>query len=232
VTTTYFDTASRESFEQAQGRGRSIKLRAKDYYDVHADLVELATDPDELVRSNEILWLEVKRRDGTRTQKRRLGIPKGDAPGFFAEGTVTPEMLRIQLELYGERAGDALGDLRALPGTFSSPMRADCLVNYRRSAWQSEDGALRVTLDSQLAFFTPPADLWERKGPLVRETLGSPVHEVQAHVLELKSRESVPDWLQALLEEHGCSPSLHSKFIEASKAVHHARGLEPNTRTA
>ena len=53
-------------------------------------------------------------------------------------------------------------------------MQADCLVNYRRLPWQDADGKLRVTLDVGLELFAPPADLWQRRHALVRESLGTP----------------------------------------------------------
>ena len=45
VTTIYFDTPSRMHFRVASASiHRNVKLRAKEYYDLHPSLAELATD--------------------------------------------------------------------------------------------------------------------------------------------------------------------------------------------
>ena len=44
VTTVYFDTADRALFRAAGGDVPHVKLRAKEYYDLHPGLVETATD--------------------------------------------------------------------------------------------------------------------------------------------------------------------------------------------
>src|SRR5256885_6857516 len=50
VTTIYFDTPSRDLFRAAQAKDASVKLRAKEYYDVHPGLAEVVTDAAQLVR--------------------------------------------------------------------------------------------------------------------------------------------------------------------------------------
>ena len=40
-----------------------LKLRAKEYYDLHPELTETATDARQLVRFQPILWLELKHKD-------------------------------------------------------------------------------------------------------------------------------------------------------------------------
>lgn len=220
VTTIYFDTAGRDVFGEASASPDNDKLRAKEYYDLHPDLTELATDPRELVRFVPVLWLELKLRRGTRSQKRRIGIPKRDVPGFFADGVVTPEILRIQREAYGAEGEQVIDELRGFCARLSGPLRADCLVNYRRNAWQNGEGTLRVTIDRELAFFRPPDDLWTRDHALVRATLGTPVRTEPAYVLEIKHRGGAPGWLTAALESAGAEQGLHSKFLAAARAVH------------
>ncbi|MGH6960391.1 MAG: VTC domain-containing protein, partial [Dongiaceae bacterium] len=83
VTTVYFDTASRHLYYDAVASESSLKLRAKEYYDLDPNFAELATHARQLVRPRPTLWLEFKHKDGARTGKRRLGIPKRDVPAFF-----------------------------------------------------------------------------------------------------------------------------------------------------
>src|SRR5438046_10744550 len=51
VTTIYFDTPSRDQYRAAQSDGEhNLKMRAKEYYDLHPALAELATDPGQIVK--------------------------------------------------------------------------------------------------------------------------------------------------------------------------------------
>jgi len=221
VTTVYFDTPSRHQYQAArQNSEQNLKMRAKEYYDVHPSLAELATDPTQIVRYQPVLWLELKSKDGVRTGKQRIGIPKHDVPAFFAQGVVTPEMIDLQQPAYGAHAEHVLREITEYCRSFAEPMHADCLVNYRRLPWQSADGLLRVTLDVDLAFYAATADLWQRRTPLVRETLGPARGRQHAGVLEVKARGAIPDWLHALLSFVSAQPQSFSKFESASTSVH------------
>src|SRR5439155_26741350 len=94
---------------------------------------------------------------------------------FFAHGAITAEMIALQEPSYGGDAKQMLEAVAALCASCGEPLAADCLVNYRRFAWQDEPGTLRLTLDQELAFFRPPADLWTRDCALGRGTLGTGV---------------------------------------------------------
>ncbi|HEU0032588.1 MAG TPA: polyphosphate polymerase domain-containing protein [Kofleriaceae bacterium] len=220
VTTIYFDTPQRTLFRSAHASEAHLKLRAKEYYDLHPGLTETATDPRQLVRYQPVLWLELKQRDGAHTSKRRIGIPKRDVPAFFAHGRITREMIAIQEPAYGADAKHVLDAVAALCASCEEPLAADCLVNYRRSAWQDAAGELRVTIDTGLAFFTPPADLWARDWALVRQTLGTPVAVESRRVLEIKSHGEPPAWLVDALRAHDVRGVSFSKFDAASSAVH------------
>jgi VTC domain len=221
VTTIYFDTASRHQFRAARHDGdHNIKMRAKEYYDLHPSLAELATDPRQIVKFQSVLWLELKLRDGITTGKRRVGIPKRDVPAFFLEGVVTPEMIDLQRPLHGADSAAVLREISQYCARYGEPFRADCLVNYRRLPWQDAEEQLRVTLDVGLEFYAPPPDLWQRSHALVRESLGSARGRQTSGVLEVKARETPPGWLPELLDRFKAEPSRYSKFEEASLAVH------------
>ncbi|MCX5745304.1 MAG: polyphosphate polymerase domain-containing protein [Proteobacteria bacterium] len=221
VTTIYFDTPSRALFRAAHTSVDShIKLRAKEYYDLHPELTETATDARQLVRFQPILWLELKHREGENSGKRRIGIPKRDVPAFFADATITPEMVKIQEQTYGRDARVVLAAVAELCASCAEPMRADCLVSYRRIAWQDPAGELRVTIDNGLAFYAPPDDLWIRDWALLRSTLGPAVGTEPRRVLELKSHGALPAWLLDVLRAEQVEPLAYSKFDAASSAVH------------
>jgi hypothetical protein len=227
VTTVYFDTPSRHQFRASRADSdHDLKMRAKEYYDLHPSLAELATDARQIVRYKPVLWLELKFKDGSRTGKRRIGIPKQQVPDFFRSGTVTPEMIELQRSCYGAESEAVLTEIASYCARYDEPMQADCLVNYRRLPWQDAEGKLRVTLDVGLELFAPPADLWHRKFALVRESLGTPVARVDDAVLEVKSRGELPGWLRDLLERVGAQRGKFSKFEMASEAV---QGQRPGT---
>ena len=231
VTTIYFDTPSRHQYRATHADGdHNLKMRAKEYYDLHPSLAELATDPRQIVKYKPVLWLELKFKDGSRSGKRRIGIPKPQVPGFFSDGLITPEMIELQRASYGAESEQVLREIAEYCGRYDEPMQADALVNYRRMPWQDEEGRLRVTLDVGLEFYAPPADLWERRHPLVRESLGTAAGRLDVAVLELKSHGDPPTWLTDLFNRVQARCVRFSKFEAASQAVHgtpHVRTTEP-----
>jgi hypothetical protein len=223
VTTIYFDTPARTHHRAATGDAdHNVKIRAKEYYDLHPSLAELATDTADIVRYQPWVWFEMKRRDGLRTIKHRFRLPKRDVPACLAGGQVTPEGLALPMSGFAPAESEQSGirEIVAYCRSLEAPLSASCLVNYRRLSWQDPQGDLRVTLDSDLAFYAVPADLWQRRRALVRETLGAPcAHESRA-ILEVKSRGAQPDWLREFLRDAALAPVRFSKFAAAATVVH------------
>ncbi|HEX2675000.1 MAG TPA: VTC domain-containing protein, partial [Polyangiales bacterium] len=197
----------------------NLKLRAREYYDLHPELLELATDPRQLVRYSPVLWLELKRKVGTRTKKRRLPIPKSEVDAFFETGTISESTRDLQQP----GSHETLHELQELRERLGEPLRASCVVNYRRHAWQDGDGDLRVTLDQKLCCFAARPTLFAQTSALVRESLGTPVYEEADCVVEVKARGATPDWLDAALTGGGAEPCAYSKFVTASRAVYGER---------
>ena len=228
ITTVYFDTAERDIYWTSLRSRSALKLRAREYYEVDPGLTELATECIQGIHFEPTLWLELKMKDGGRTRKQRFGLPKCDVSSFFADGTITEAMLAIQRSIYGDHAQEVLNELTLLCSQFSTPLRADCIVNYRRQAWQDDENELRVTLDAQVACYLPPEDLWTKGSALTRTRLGSPVYSQPELVLELKSRKGLPDWLTTAVGELGLRnatlPDLgdaaYSKFLASSGIIH------------
>jgi len=217
VTTVYFDTASRDLYRAVRENEDNLKIRAREYYDLHPELLELATSAADIVRYSPVLWVEIKGKQAGRTYKRRIGIPKADVTSFFETGSVSPAMREIQERRGTDRVIDELQELRE---RYPEPLRPSCLVNYRRTAFQDDAGALRVTLDQRLACFAATSDLWQEVRPLLRDYLGPTSYEERACVLEVKSTQQLPDWLLALLADAAVERVPYSKFVTASEAVH------------
>jgi hypothetical protein len=225
VTTIYFDTPTRDLYRAASQNEENLKLREREYYDVHPELAELATHAQDLVRYDPVLWIEIKRKSSSRTTKQRVGVPKSQVQAFLQHGEVTREMRGI--EQSRSAAQGVIDELLALREQLTQPLAASCLVNYRRTAWQDASAALRVTLDQRLCCFAPPADLWTRQAALVGESLGSAAWTERDYILEVKTKGEPPQWLAQLLAQCQAQASSYSKFVTASRAVH---GQPPDAR--
>jgi len=220
ITTVYFDTPSGRHYREALTGGRSIKVRAREYYDVHPSLAEVATSSDEIVRYNPWLWFELKQREAGRSEKRRFRLPKLDVPAFFADKGSRPARRFPDDGLGPDSVPPAEPDaIEAYLRSLDEPLAATCLVNYRRVSWQSADATLRVTLDLGLSCYAPPADLWTRAWPLERRLLGRPTSVLDGAVLEVKARSSVPPWLAAAIERTGVASMEFSKFVAATRRL-------------
>lgn len=236
-TTVYFDTHSRHLYQEASVANESVKLRAREYYAVDPSMVQLARRPEELVRFDRVLWFELKHKQGGRVQKRRFGIPKPDVPAFLSNGRITEEMVDVQLQQrttddghshglnevagqHGDKARSLLSEVSHLCQLYGEPFDVDCIVNYRRVAWQDERGLLRITLDRDVRFFPPPSDVWTRSFALTAETLGRPAAKLGHAIIEVKSRGTLPAWLESTLEATSAEASDFSKFVAASSHVH------------
>jgi len=215
VTTIYFDTPSRSQWHAAnRDLHNNVKVRAKEYYDEHPALAEIATSPDTLVAYRPWLWFELKRRTGDRSEKLRFRVSKREAGDVFK-----------RLDADTSAGTSSIGDseharIVEYCRSIGEPLAASCLVNYRRRAWQDASSSLRVTLDFDVAFYAVPADLWSRQRALSRSTLGAPRGNEPALVLEVKARGEAPAWLQQALAAATAHETAFSKFLKAGRAVH------------
>lgn len=212
-TTIYLDTQDHALLRAACGdSGNNLKLRAREYYDLHSSLTELATDPAQIVHFEPFVWFELKRREGDKTFKHRLRLPKADVPAFF-RGSYAPE-------LDSEAARQDLHAIQRFMGALDAPLDASVLVNYRRLAFQDDSGALRVTIDLDLSFYAAPEDLWTRTHALVRGSFGPPRRVEPGVLVEIKLRGPEPAWLSEALAEAQATPEPAGKFVRAGRVVY------------
>jgi hypothetical protein len=215
VTTVYFDTASHAQLRTAiSNLEHNVKIRAREYYDLHASLAEIATDPSQIVRYQPWVWFEIKRRDAGRTQKQRFRLEKREVPLFFRGEHAAFSVAA------GEQLDPDLAGIVAYRRTLTEPLVPSCIVNYQRIAFQDASGSLRITVDLDIGFYRAPPDLWTRDVALVRGTFGRPHAVERSALVELKSRGPLPAWLSQLLLEARLAPCEYSKFVRAGRAVH------------
>jgi hypothetical protein len=213
TTTIYLDTPSRTLYRAAIANPRdNVKLRAREYYDLHPSLAELATNPADVVRYEPTLWFELKRREDTRTTKHRFCLRKVDVPAFFAEGAPTLAA--------ANPSNDESAHVADFWRRVGEPLSASSIVSYRRLSFQDPAGRLRVTLDVDLAYFEPPPDLWSSPRPLVRSRLGTPRGRDARALVEVKLQGiGEPEWIARVLADCGARAVPFSKFEEAEGAV-------------
>jgi hypothetical protein len=215
TTTIYFDTVNLAYYSAAcANMQRNVKIRAKEYYDLHPSLAELATDPEQILRYQPWLWFELKRRDGLTTTKRRFRFPKLAAATLFDE-----EQAPQGLPETGQERSDAEALIEHVRAQ-QERVVPSAIVNYRRFSYQNPDSTMRVTIDVGLSFFRVPTDLFRRPRPLSRSELGLPAGTESRAVVEVKRRTALPGWLEQALSDAGAGPQSFSKFVAASGAVH------------
>ncbi|MDB4976620.1 MAG: hypothetical protein JWN48_4961 [Myxococcaceae bacterium] len=217
VTSIYFDTPTHAHLRAANDdREHNVKVRAREYYDLQPSLAELATDPSQIVRYQPWVWFEVKERDVDRSRKLRFRLPKKDVAAFFRKEHAA---FRAPDQAVTEPSQD-LSSIVSYLNTLVEPLVPSCIVNYRRIALQDASSALRVTVDSEIGFYAPPDDLWQRSQALVRGTFGKPARVENGALVELKCVGVLPRWLERAVQDAGANEVAYSKFVEAGKAVH------------
>ena len=183
VTSCYYDTANLDSYqESADGEFAKRKLRLRWYGD--------PVDPYAGA------WLELKSRHGARSIKQRLRYPSSGVPDRL--GLIIPDREELTRRL------------RDLTGFATAPieptLQPTALIRYRRIRWQSSDGAVRASLDTDVRASNPRgAPIW------------LPVPD--GSVLELKSSGELPPQL-AHLARLGLRRTAHSKYALAVETLY------------
>jgi len=183
VTSCYYDTAQLDSYqESADGEFRKQKIRLRWYGD--------PVDPYAGV------WLEIKSRDGARSDKQRFRYPS--LGGANQLGLIIPEREELARRLR-ELTGHAVAPL-------DPTLQPTALIRYQRIRWHSADASVRVSLDTSVRASNPRgAPIW------------LPVPN--GSVLELKSSGDLPAQV-AHLGQLGLRSTAHSKYALAVEELY------------
>ena len=228
ITTLYFDTKAGHIAQACRDGSANVKLRAREYYDEHPDLTEIATSRQQLKRHNREVWLELKAKTDGRTRKLRFPLPADEVAGFLTGGVITQEAATMQ-RAAGSKDGEALlREVWKLCRRVGEPLRPDTLVHYRRHAWQDPEGQLRITLDTRLSFHAAGQDFFRDFTSLGDKVGATPAGSLDEFLIEIKLRGPIPHWLGALGQRVGLPPAVlgerqFSKFLAASDAVNALR---------
>ncbi len=183
ITSCYYDTAQLDAYQESvDGEFDKRKLRLRWYGD--------PVDPYAGV------WIELKSRAGARTQKLRAHNPiSGIANQLGLVLPDRPELTRLLRDM-SEAAASSI-DPTVEPVAF---------IRYQRIRWQSRDGVLRASLDTQVRAANPRgAPVW------------LPVPN--GSVLELKSSGELPLYVSHL-GKLGLRRSAHSKYALAVELLY------------
>jgi VTC domain len=219
ITTLYFDSETHEIARACEAGIEDVRLRAREYCD------QL---PEQGLYREPLLWLEVKTRNGPSTRKVRFAIPSHEIESALSDG-VTSERLYFQSKSrpWGQSAEVVLREIAQLC-TNTGQLQPDCMSHYRRRAWQDTCETLRITLDTELAFYRAPSNLVWCDTALSDAIAEPPVAQLRHNLVEIKSRGLPPDWLLELMIDVGLEPAYEgkrsfSKFVAASHAVQSSR---------
>jgi hypothetical protein len=210
ITTLYFDSDTQEIARACECGVDNVRLRAREYCD------QL---PEQEIRREPLLWLEVKTRTGASTRKVRFAIPSDEVQAALCDGVIS-EHLHFPSLAWGQSSEAVLHEIAQLC-MHTGPLKPDCMARYRRRAWQDACETLRVTLDTELAFYRPR---WS--GTTLADAIAEPpVALFSSGLVEIKARNEQPTWLRELIVELGLEPAFEgqrvfSKFVAASRAVH------------
>ena len=183
ITSCYYDTAQLDSYQESvDGEFGKQKLRLRWYGD--------PVDPYAGV------WIELKSRAGMRTQKLRARYPISGIANQL--GLVLPD--RPELARWLRNMSEAAAS------SIDPTVEPVAFVRYQRIRWQSPDGLLRASLDTQVrAASTRGAPVW------------LPVPD--GAVLELKTSGELPLHV-AHLGKLGLHRSAHSKYALAIELLY------------
>jgi hypothetical protein len=216
ATTVYLDTEQRELYRAAVSQRAHVKVRIREYYDAALEPPHLALEPR--AGRPRMVWIELKTRDGQRSTKRRVCVPKGELARWFP-GAATPRT-PVASRSSERECMTVAAELARLCGGLGGPLVPSCVVSYRRLSFQDPHAGLRITLDRDVCAFAPRADLFREDEVLSRHALGAPLLEEGGCVLEVKSLRPPPGWIAELLSRLGAIALPFSKFALASRAVH------------
>lgn len=225
VSTLYFDNQERDFARACLDERNGTKIRVREYYDEHPDLAELATSSRDMIRVQPTIWLEVKGHTEGHSHKHRSAVDVAQLSELFAADSISSWLRRYAAALPSKELHGLLAEIGTLCDRHATPVGPDCVVRYRRRAWQDEQGSVRVTFDSQVAFFPAPASGRTYQGSLREAVVDDAAGSLDSYLVEVKCVGTAPAWLDALCRDAKLMPAQisgrsFSKFLAASRAVH------------
>lgn len=203
VTTVYFDLPDRRFTRAAlECPETNLKIRLREYFS------------DDDLPCSPFVWLEIKERDGSRSNKSRFQLHKRMVGGFLEGELDLAAVLTCQ-----EGAPDlakVMESVQRLHDLARGTLAPVGAVRYQRCSLQGGDPAARLTLDRGIAYHVGPVSLYDAHDALDAASLGAPSWSDGAAVVEVKhGGEAPPAWCRSFVGEQPASD--YSKFVQLAR---------------
>ena len=148
-----------------------------------------------LVKEDEPVFLELKRKADGVVYKRRITLLEKDVPFFLNENNAQKDQISREIAYFKNYYQD---------------LRPAIMVIYDRVAYEEINGSLRLTIDENPRYRLDHLDLHTSME-------GIPLLEDGSAILEIKVQEVMPLWLVSILSKGKIYQSSFSKVGEAYK---------------
>lgn len=188
VTSLYYDSYDLSDYkDKIGGFTKRKKIRARIY--------------EPYLAESDFVWLEVKHRFGAQNSKTRVKLSRQEFDRFIREKS-----------LFFKDWGEDVGKKNVIFWNFiKTSVKPKIAVRYKRKAFMSDAGDLRITFDSNLETCSK-TDL-NCIQPMVPVNSGKLVMEVKFCYL-------MPSWLKAVIGDYGLKADTYSKYVKSLEALH------------
>jgi SPX domain protein involved in polyphosphate accumulation len=203
ISSVYYDNAAwkcyREHITRVNPRFK-VRIREYDNYDKY------------FARA----FLEIKKKENSVSLKERIRIipSVGENGAGYISSPGTPSGLLINAESRNNvyyRITDAIKNYKLEPVT---------KVDYSREAFESEDGTLRITFDSDLVFHAIQNN---HTAPVT----GEYAMDENVKIMEIKFSGRMPQWLKQMLKSNKLSNARFSKYCASVKNLYDSDRMIP-----
>lgn len=192
LTSLYYDSPDLRCFwEKEAGVRVRRKLRMRRY------------ENGEVLTEETPIFVEIKQRSDSVTQKRRVLLPYGEALRLCNDR---------QMPDHDPEDQATIEEIYAFVWQYN--LRPVCIVRYERQAFMGTeyDIGLRVTFDTALSFQTYPLHLHDQPS-------GLPMLPGNMAVMEIKVNERIPTWLTDMIAAHNLQKATVSKYCRSIEAA-------------
>jgi SPX domain protein involved in polyphosphate accumulation len=174
-----------------------------------------STPPDAHWLTFDYCFVEIKQRIHGLVVKRRFELPKRLLSRLLQGEDVWDELVASRSGIEFNGFVDVYREFRWYVQHYQVYPKS--IINYRRSVYQQDEQELRITFDDEIAVFQPKMRLYDEVGTLARPLLGPPRKVWDTVILEIKSQNGYPEWLDEELES--VLPKRLSKFTSSLKVL-------------
>lgn len=190
VTSLYFDSWDfNDHYERQSGLLDRKKLRARIY------------EPS--LKDSKIIWLELKKKHGAKTLKKRVALSPSEWLTFLEKGPAS--LLEIKENEGSKKVGQEI-----IWNFLTAPVKPTALIRYLRKPYRLDD--LRITFDQQI-------EACRAKNLNCADKIMTPI-ENKGTILEVKFSSRPPIWLERIIQNYNLRYSAFSKYSNSIDAIY------------